>query len=89
MSAPAYAVEPDPAVSAYTNDPRFQIREGLFGTAYIVECGDNGTSRPAVVEKEPRGDKWWACWQYGPKGRLVESAGTADEAIHSLIGNPR
>jgi glycine cleavage system H lipoate-binding protein len=76
-------------VSAYVNDPRVKVRDGLFGTAYIVECGDDLTTRPAVVEREPRGEGWWACWQYGPEGRLVESADTADEAIRSLIGDPR
>lgn len=69
-------------------DPRVRFREGLFGSAYIVECGTDGTSRPAVVEREPRGAGWWACWQYGPKGRLAE-APTAAEVIRLLIGDPR
>jgi len=76
-------------VTAYDNDPRVQVREGLFGTAFIVECGTDSTSRPAVVERDPHGDGWWACWQYGPAGRLVQKAETADEAIRSLVGDPR
>lgn len=77
-------------MSRYANDPRVQAREGLFGTAYIVEGIEvNRPARPAVVEQDPHGDGWWACWQHGPEGRLVESAPTADDAIRSLIGDPQ
>jgi hypothetical protein len=75
-------------MSAYDNDPRVTSYEGLFGTSYIVECGTDSNSRPAVVERNFHGNGFWAFWQYGPEGRLAETS-TADEAIRSLIGDPQ
>jgi hypothetical protein len=69
-------------VSAYVNDPRVTERDN----GYTVELRSELLGvRTGLVQ--PAGRHWAASWLTGdPQTRVVE---TADQAIHSLIGDPQ
>ncbi len=70
-------------MNAYTDDPRVTAKS-LSGTAFTVDRTDRGYSKPAQVWL--RGDGQWVA---SPEHGVYRDYPTADEAIHSLIGDPQ
>lgn len=69
-------------MSAYANDPRVQ-RNRTSDESYDVETATGWW----IVLRERDGT--WSANQYGGAKADLQGFHTADEAIHSLIGDPR
>lgn len=69
-------------MSAYVNDPRVTARTAS-GTLFDVDLSENGFDQPGLVWA--RGVAWVASREQGS----YHDYPTLDEAIRSLIGDPR
>lgn len=82
-------------MNGYTNDPRVVWNEhrGADGAYEVTKEKPSVTGGTvelvAVVHQVPGSDQWQAFWSRGCAGGPDTWHDTADNAIHSLIGDPR